>query len=87
MYGIYNRRGRRPLCMVFITTDVRVPSSLMYGIYNNRQGRCPLCMVFITTDVPSSLMYGIYNNRRGRRPLCMVFITTDGAVVPYAWYL
>jgi hypothetical protein len=49
MYGIYNnRRGRRPLCMVFITTDVL--SSLMYGIYNNRRGRRPLCMVFITTD-------------------------------------
>jgi hypothetical protein len=49
MHGIYNnRRGRRPLCMVFITTDV--PSSLMYGIYNNRRGCRPLCMVFITTD-------------------------------------
>ena len=61
MYGIYNnRRGRRPLCMVFITTDV--PSSLMstdgvplmYGIYNNRRA--------------SSLMYGIYNNRRAVVP-------------------
>ena len=49
MYGIYNnRRGRRPLCMVFITIDV--PSSLMYGIYDNRRRRRPLCMVFITTD-------------------------------------
>ena len=60
MYGIYNnRQRRRPLCMVFITTDV--PSSLMHVQQTCRR---PLCMVFITTDVPSSLMYGIYNNRR-----------------------
>ena len=40
MYGIYNnRRGRRPLCMAFITTDV--PSSLMHGIYNNRRAVVP----------------------------------------------
>jgi hypothetical protein len=54
MYGIYNnRRGRRPLCMVFLTTDGAVvpyvwylkqqtgPSSLMYGIYNNRRAVVP----------------------------------------------
>ena len=72
MYGIYNnRRGRRPLCMVFITTDgVVVP----YVWYLQQQTcRRHLCMVFITTHVPSSVMYGIYNNRR--------------AVVPYVWYL
>ena len=40
MYGIYNnRRGRRPLCMVFITTDV--PWSLKYSIYNNRRAVVP----------------------------------------------
>ena len=54
MYGIYNnRRGRRPLCMVFITTDV--PSSFMYGIYNNRRAVV-------------HFLYGIYNNGRAVVP-------------------
>ena len=72
MYGIYNnRRDRRPLCMVFITTDVQ--SSRMYGIYNNRRAVVPYVWYLLQYTC--------------RRPLCMVFITTDGAVVPYVWYL